>query len=103
MIATALTPTPEPSWPELFRPLRIATICQELELIVGLHPGLPLQPRNGMTNRVMSARSSRVRAAGFRTLTAIATLAATAALTALAAVPAAARQAGPAHPTQMTA
>ena len=57
-----------------------------------------------MTNRVMSARSSRVRAAGFRTLTAIVTLAATAALTALAAVPpAAARQAGPAHPTQMTA
>ena len=57
-----------------------------------------------MTNRVISARSSRVRAAGFRTPAAIVTLAATAALTALAAVPpAAAKQAGPAHPTQMTA
>ncbi len=54
-----------------------------------------------MTNRVMPARSTRVRAAGFRASAAIVTLAATAALTALA--PAAAKQAAAAHPTQMVA
>ena len=57
-----------------------------------------------MTNRMMSARSARVRAAGFRTPAAIVTLAAMAALTALTvARPADAKQAGSAHPTQMTA
>ena len=54
-----------------------------------------------MTNRVMPARSTRVRAAGFCAPAAM-TLAA--ALTVLiAAPPADARQAGPARPTQMTA
>ena len=56
-----------------------------------------------MTNRVMPARSTRVRAAGLRASAAIVALSAMAALTALAAPPAAARQAAAAHPTQMTA
>jgi len=56
-----------------------------------------------MTNRVMPARSIRVRAAGLRASAAIVVLSAMAALTALAAPPAAARQAAAAHPTQMTA
>ena len=56
-----------------------------------------------MTNRVMPARSIRVRAAGLRASAAIVVLSAMAALTALAAPPAAARQAVAAHPTQMTA
>ena len=54
-----------------------------------------------MTNRMTSARSIRLRAAGFRAPAAIVALAATAALTALA--PAAAKQAASARPTQMTA
>ena len=56
-----------------------------------------------MTNRVMPARSTSVRATGLRASAAIVALSATAALTALAAPPAAARQAAAAHPTQMTA
>jgi len=56
-----------------------------------------------MTNRVMPARFTRVRAAGLRASAAIVALSAMAALTALAAPPAAARQAAAAHPTQMTA
>ncbi len=56
-----------------------------------------------MTNRVMPARSTRVRVAGLRASAAIVALSAMAALTALAAPPAAARQAAAAHPTQMTA
>src|SRR5580698_2761534 len=56
-----------------------------------------------MTNRVMPARSTRVRAAGLRASVAIMALSATAALMALAAPPAAAMQAAAAHPTQMTA
>src|SRR6202790_129641 len=67
----------------------------------GHRPGFPLQPRNGMTNRVMPARSTRVRAAGLRASAAIVAL--SAALTALATPPVAAREAAAAHPTQMTA
>src|ERR1700689_5972486 len=70
---------------------------------LGHRPGFSLQPRNGMTNRAMPARSTRVRAAGLRASAAIVALSAVAALTALAAPPAAARQAAAAHPTQMTA
>src|SRR6202166_1363603 len=55
-----------------------------------------------MTNRVMPARSTRVRAAGLRA-SAIVALSAMAALTALDAPLAAAKQAAAAHPTQMTA
>ena len=53
-----------------------------------------------MTNRLTSARSTRVRAAGLRASAAV-TLAAAAALTVL--PPAAAKQAGPARPTEATA
>src|SRR6204780_3300734 len=70
---------------------------------LGHRPGFSLQPRNGMTNRAMPARSTRVRAAGLRASAAIVALSAMAALTALAAPPAAARQAAGAHPIQMTA
>jgi hypothetical protein len=56
-----------------------------------------------MTNRVIPARFTRVRAAGLRASAAIVALSAMAALTALAAPPAAASQAAAAHPTQMTA
>src|SRR3984893_11757414 len=56
-----------------------------------------------MTNRVMPARSTRVRAAGLCASASIVALSAMGALTALAAPPAAARQAAAAHPTQMTA
>src|ERR1700719_1346359 len=49
----------------------------------GHRPGFPLQPRNGMTNRVMPARSTRVR--GLRASAAIVALSAVAALTTLAA------------------
>src|ERR1700679_1337108 len=68
---------------------------------LGFVRGNPLQPRNGMTSELTSARSSRLGAAGFRApagapraSAAVVTFAATAALMALAvSPPAAAKQA----------
>ncbi len=82
--------------------VRIATVYEDFGVNLSTSSGgIPLQSRNGMTNRLTAARSTRVRATGFRASAAVMTLAAAAALTVL--PPAAAKQAGPARPTEATA